>query len=391
MARADRIAFVCPRFAEGSTVGGAETLLRELARHAGRAGRSVTFLATCATNHFTWANERPPGPQRLDGLDVLFFPVDEGRDVGAFLGAQEALSRGRGVEPEVEDAWLRNGVQSSALCDHLRRQPYDRIVTGPYLFGLVVAASRIAPDRTILTPCLHDEPFARVEAIREMFGSVRGVMFNSEPERELARALYGLDERRGTVVGMGIDPFEADPSAFARRRGIGYPYVMYAGRREPLKGTPLLIDYLSAFRARTGRRVRLVLAGSGAVDLPGDAAQWIDDAGFLPEIEKREAMAGATAFCHPSVLESLGIVVLEAWMARTAALVHGNCAVLRDHCRRSNGGLWFTGYPEFEESLLLLLDREDVRRAMAGNGRSYVEERYAWAAVEPRLMDALDR
>ena len=38
MAKAERIAVVCPRLAKGATVGGAETLLRELAVHAAENG-----------------------------------------------------------------------------------------------------------------------------------------------------------------------------------------------------------------------------------------------------------------------------------------------------------------------------------------------------------------
>ena len=40
-------------------------------------------------------------------------------------------------------------------------------------------------------------------------------------------------------------------------------------------------------------------------------------------------MAGALAFCHPSVNESFGIVLLESWLARTPALVHAGSDVLQ--------------------------------------------------------------
>jgi glycosyltransferase involved in cell wall biosynthesis len=101
-------------------------------------------------------------------------------------------------------------------------------------------------------------------------------------------------------------------------------------------------------------------------------------------------MAGAVAFCHPSVNESLSIVLLESWINETPALVHAGSEVMRFLCRRSNGGLWFGSYPEFEESLSLLLDRPDTRREMGQLGRSYVQREYAWPAVEQRLLGALD-
>jgi glycosyltransferase involved in cell wall biosynthesis len=387
----EHIAFVCPRFAEGPTVGGAETLMKSLALQAAASGCRVTFLSTCARDHFTWKNELDPGVREVDGLRVMLFPVDEDRDIPAFLRAQKAISTGRGVSQDEQDTWLQNNVNSSELCRHLEQHGdvYDHIVAGPYLFGLIFAAAQIHPARTFLVPCLHDEPFAYLPAFRRLFENVRGCLFNSEPERDLAQRLYGLTGGGQHVVGMGLEPFEADPSAFAARRGIAAQYVIYSGRREPMKGTPLLIDYLRTFRERTQRDIKIVLTGSGQVDLPSELAPHVLDAGFLPEEEKREAMAGALAFCHPSVNESFGIVLMESWLARTPALVHAKSEVLRFQCRRSNGGLWFRSYPDFEEELVLLQDNPELRDRLGAAGRDYVTREYAWPVIRKKLLAAL--
>jgi hypothetical protein len=184
MSKAERIAFVCPRFSEQGTVGGAETLLKKLAEHAAAAGRKVTFLTTCAESHFTWKNTLPPGHRRIGSLDVHYFPVDD-RDVGAFTQIQQAICNYGHYTPADEETWARNSVNSEALYQHLREHgaDYDRIVMGPYLFGLIIAASRIHPEKTLLVPCLHDEPFATLGVVKKMFESVRGCMFNTEPGR----------------------------------------------------------------------------------------------------------------------------------------------------------------------------------------------------------------
>lgn len=385
------IAFVCPRFPEGPTVGGAETLLKQQAVHLARNGLDVTFLTTCARDHFTWENKVPPGKRDIDGLHVHFFPVDENRDIDTFLGVQAAICKGRPVSTEEESLWLDNNVNSRALYQHLRNEGgrYDAILTGPYLFGLVYHAAAIHPDKTLLVPCLHDEPFAYLKLIGNMFQSVRGCLFNSAPERDLARRIYDLADSRMHVVGMGIDPFESDPGIAAARHGIPAPYLLYCGRREPLKGTPLLIDYFSAFRARTGKDIRLLLTGAGPIELSSAIAPYVMDLGFVSEREKHDLMAGALAFCHPSVNESLGIVILESWLAGTPVIVHAGSAVLQHHCRNSNGGLWFRTYPEFEESLLLLLDNRKLHDAMGAAGREYVRRDYCWQRVGRKLMDAL--
>lgn len=243
----------------------------------------------------------------------------------------------------------------------------------------------------MLVPCLHDEAFAYLGIMQEMFQRVRGFVFNTAPERALAVRLYGIDPARSEVVGLGLDPFEADPRAFAARHRITQPYVIYSGRRETLKGTPLLCAYLDTFRQRTSRDVKIVFTGSGQIDAPEELRPHLLDVGFVSEQEKHEAMAGAAAFIHPSINESLGIVLLESWLARTPALVHAKGVVLRDQCRRAGAGLWFKNYPEFEAALALLLDRPETRRALGEAGRRFVLEEYGWPAVERRLLNILDR
>lgn len=341
------IAVVCPRFSEDATVGGAETLLKNVAERLAAAGVRVTVLTTCAEDHFTWANSRPAGTRRIGALEVLYFPVDEDRDVGRFLEIQAEISRDAAVTDDEEQAWIDNSVNSRALYAHLEEQGsrYHAILAGPYLFGLTYHGSDVHPQKTFLVPCLHDEPFARLRLFREMFHRVAGCLFNAEPERELAQSFYNLPDRVCHVVGMGLEPFDADPGAFALRHGMDAPYLLYSGRRETMKGTPLLNDYVHAFRRRTETDIRLVMTGSGVIEAPPELLPYIMDLGFVSEEEKREAMAGALAFCHPSAYESFGIVVLESWLAGTPCLVSAHGKVLPYHCRASGGGLWFRNYP----------------------------------------------
>lgn len=391
--KADRVAFVCPRFADGSTVGGAETLLRNLADRAAAAGRKVDFLTTCARDHVTWENVVKAGTRTVDGMTVRFFPVDEARDTERFFAAQRAICSGRKATPRDTETWLSNSVNSPALIDFLHKEGprYDRIVLGPYLFGLVYHAAQVHPRRSLLVPCLHDEPFAYLDCFTTLFNAVDGFMFNSDAECALAQRLYGIDARRGALVGMGIEPFGVDGDAFRERHGITAPYVIYSGRREAMKGTPILLDYLSVFRARTQRDIKFVLTGSGAIQPPSEIAPHVIDVGFVSDREKWNAMAGAAVFCHASVYESFGIVLMEAWQAGTPALVHAGGEVLRTHCARSGGGLWFRHYGDFEESLVRLLDDTVLSERMAEAGRAYVETHYRWDAVAARLLAALDR
>ena len=383
-----KVAFVAPRLHEPGTVGGAETLLYSLARDAVALGHEVDLLCTCAKNHRTWENELPPGSFERDGLTVRRFPVDP-RDMDAWARPQIALQNGRAITDAEAVSWLENSVNSRALVERLRDGGYDRVVAGPYLFGLTWSVARAVPEKTLLVPCFHDEPYSHVGPLLDAFRGVRGFLFNTEPERELAhRLMPGLSPRVESVVAMGLEPFEVPKGAFAERTGIRAPYVVYSGRREEGKGTPVLVDFVDAFRRRTGRDLHLVMTGSGDVQVPTSLAPAFHDLGFVSEQEKREAMAGAVAFVHPSLNESLSIVLLESWLARTPALVHARSPVLRSQCERANGGLWFRDYPEFEEELLFLLENPAASAALAERGRAWTVATYAPAAVRARLAAA---
>jgi glycosyltransferase involved in cell wall biosynthesis len=392
MPTAERICFVTLRYAGEGVVGGAETMIRDQALHAQRAGRKVSLLTTCATNHFTWENEIEPGTREIDGIEVTFFPTDP-RDVTAFLNAQRLVEKQVDRTEEDELTWLSQGVSSEALYAHLREhgEQYDRILIGPYLFGLTYFASQLFPDRTILIPCLHDESFAYMSVMRKMFRSVRTCMFNTTPEQALAQKLYDVDPESSVVVGMGLEVGDYDPVAFTEKHPEIPEYIIYSGRREGLKGTPLLIAYFQAFRERTERDLHLVLCGKGEVGVDPTMKPYVHDLGYVTEREKHEAMAGAVAFVHPSRLESFGIVLLEAWLTGTPALVHSDCAVTRQHCADANAGLWWQTYPEFETQLCVMLDRPEMRDSMGKSGREYVQSRYTWDIISQRLLEAIDR
>ena len=153
-----RLAFVTPRFLETGAAGGAETLLKHLARRAAAAGHSVEILTTCARDHFTWENTEPPGTRGVDGLTVRFFPVNEDRDLETFVRVQTSISQGAPVSRTEQEAWIRNSVNSRDLMAHLRASihDYDLLLAGPYLFGVTWSVATAHPDKTLLVPCLHD-------------------------------------------------------------------------------------------------------------------------------------------------------------------------------------------------------------------------------------------
>lgn len=382
-----RIAFVVPRFG-AQIVGGAEMHAGQLAARLADDGNDVEILTTCAVDHHSWRNELPAGAERSGALTVRRYAVDE-RDLGIHGELERAIVLGLPLSREEELLWLRHGVSSSAMEDDLiaSGDRYDVIVPMPYLFGTSYFAFAARPERAVPIPCLHDEPYAHLGFVREMLTDSLGVMFNAPAEAELGRRLAGpLD--RWCVVGMGFDPPGAlDLDAVRRRYHLDRPFVLYVGRREGGKNTPVLIDHFRRYKHRHPGDLQLVLVGSGEPvpkdpDVRAMTIDWAD----------RDAIYNlCRVFVQPSVNESLSIVLMQAWLARRPVVVHAHCAVTRDHCERSNGGLWFGNYAQFEEILGLLLGDPALSAALGANGEAYVRREYSWDTVLGRFRDSARR
>jgi glycosyltransferase involved in cell wall biosynthesis len=388
-----RIAFVSPRWAPDAA-GGAEVLSRLLAERLCLRGHAVEALTTCAEDPHTWANIRPAGTEVINSVTVRRFPVDPGRMPKEFLSIQNRISLGHKVTREDEERWIGGSAVSDGLNSYLHRhrEEYDAFIFVPYLFGVTWSGSQICPEKSLLIPCLHDEPFAYLSIYRDMFRRFRGFLFNSAPEMELAQRLYQVPEDRSFLVSMGFEEKGGcNAAGFRRKTGISDPFLLYAGRREGGKNTPLLVKYFHTFRRRTGRPLKLVLLGSGETGLGGSDRDEILDLGFVPEKDKRDAMAACLVFCQPSVNESFSIVLMESWLAGRPVLVHGSCDVTRRHVEESNGGLWFDDYLTFEECVGWFLDHPTEADAMAGSGKSYVRRNYSWEAVLQRFEKALEK
>ena len=387
-----RLGFVVPRFGAG-IVGGAEIHCQVLVENLVANGVDAEVLTTCAVDHLTWEDHLPAGTTVENGVTVHREPVDPRRDNGRFFELHDRLARGlpSGRADEIE--WMAQSVWSPELQDALEDEDrYDWIIPMPYLFGTTFWAVAGRPERTALIPCLHDEAHAWLPSVRAMITAARGCMYNSQGEGVLLARL--APDANVRLVSIGYDegppPTHDAVAAFCAARGIAPGYLLYAGRRETGKGLPDLFAAYARLVARRPDAPPLALMGRGELVPPPGIADRVVDLGFVPDEDRDTAFAAAGLLVNPSRLESLGMVVLEAWLAGTACVVSGGSPVLREHCRASGGGLPYGTPDEFVEALEMLMDDPDMCRRMARDGARYVRETYNWDRVRERLFAALE-
>lgn len=391
--RVSKVAFVVPWYGRAVS-GGAETACRNLAERLHLAGLHVEVLTTCAKDLLSgWEhNSHRQGSQELNGVVVRRFPL-RSPDMLSFGELNSKLLSGLPLSEEEETRFITESVSSEDLyqfiAGHAREYYY---VFTPYMFGTTYWGAKIRPRRSFLIPCLHDESYARLRIFKSIFHDVRRVLCYSSPEMELAKRLYGLEDSRLYLLGTGVDlGVRGDGSAFRRKNGIADEFVLYLGRRDAGKGVPGLINYFCAYKERNGGRLKLLLGGAGAVDIPPAFGREIVDLGFLSEEDKHNACAAATVLCQPSKRESFSLVVMEAWAQETPVLVNADCVVTTHHCQRSNGGLFFRGYAEFAGCLDFFLQNPATAKRMGQLGRRYVESDCSWSDVVERFIEVLSR
>ena len=156
-------------------------------------------------------------------------------------------------------------------------------------------------------------------------------------------------------------------------------YLYYGGRIDAGKGCQEMIDFYMRKKQQNPELPKLMLSGHLNMELPRDPS--VIYLGYLPEEEKHSAMQGAICTIIPSVMESLSIVLLESFAARTPVLVKEGSAVLKSHCVKSNAGLYYNDYEDFSACLDYLMDHPQTSRQMGLNGQRYVESNYSWGRV----------
>jgi glycosyltransferase involved in cell wall biosynthesis len=380
VSRRPRVAVVVQRY--GSEIaGGSEFLARAVAERLA-ADHDVTVLTTCARDYVSWRNELPEGPQRVNGVDVMRFPVEEERDLEAFNRFSDGLY-GRACSEGQELEWLkRQGPDVPRLVQRLEadRDRYDAVLFFTYLYFPTYWGLRAAPERSILVPTAHDEPPLGLAIYRLVFEAPRAFVFCSAPEAALVRRRFDIGARPSEIAGIGVEvPETPDVEGFRIRHDVRGPYALYAGRIDAGKGCDEMLAHFARYRENVRGGAQLLLIGRLAMDEP--RVPGVRYLGFLSEAEKFAAMAGASAVVCPSPYESLSIVLLEAMAYGTPVLATTRSAVLEDHCRRSNAGLYYRDAAEFGEALDLLVTRSELAAALGANGRRYVAEGYRWDVV----------
>lgn len=399
-----RVAFVCAWYGPNVS-GGAEAECWGLVHGLKNRDNGITVEVFTTTLHEFAADWNRPvhplGSRIEEGVTVhRFHPTCPDRRLFHILngtqlmsGGTETLKRDHSspLSDFAEAYYLRHMLFSEGLFARLRSviDQFDFFIYIPYMFAPTAIGGHITHNKSIIIPCLHDERYAYMNVYRSLLKVARASLYHVPSELALAQTICEQRVHNPILIGEQVDTRvpPGDSERFRNATGIADPFILYAGRQIVGKNLPRLVECFKAYKKRHSDALKLVLIGKGDLDYSGDVA--IINLGFVSPELKQDAYKAALALVQPSLNESFSIVMMEAWLQKTPVLAHSDCAVTRDHCVDSKGGLTFASQDDFDTALSVFVRDEVQRRQMGENGCQYVRQNYSSEVVLTKLEQTL--
>ncbi len=397
-----KIAFVVPRAFPYR--GGQENYVLRLSQELHRHGHEVVIFTTNALDlESFWLpgfRTLPVGSEEINGVRIHRFPISYNKWIRragrllACLGNWKQRAR-----------YSRPGFHVKGLSTALRRfqphvihigpLPYTRLMYEGLREGLRCGA------RVIATPCVHFGQEENTEVARHytrgfqmhVLNSCHAVLAMTHMERRrLAEA--GVDERKISTTAQGVDMAEVtggNRQAWRQKWNITGPLVLHLGTKAQDKGTIAVLEAMKMLWGK-GSEASLVLAGSSTSGFERYLAAQpnlprLVNLAPVDESEKRDLFAAADVLVHPSRVESLGIVYLEAW-ANAKPVIAADTPASRAVIAIGEDGVLvpFGDISKLAQTLQDLLNNSLERERMGSAGQRKVKAHYTWDAVLPNIV-----
>lgn len=395
-----KIAIINQRY--GAEVnGGSESYTKLIAEHL-RSYFDVTVLTTTAIDYDTWKNEYPAGPEKVNGVRVLRFPVRRERSMQIFRIVNKCTFALKKIHIHTDRMWVNaQGPETPQLIRYIKQHAaeYDVFIFVTYLYYTTVMGLPQVAEKAVLIPTAHDEPYIHLPIYRPLFQKAAGIIYLTQEEKEFVHQTFHNAYLPHTVIGIGIDlpvQFQKPETVrkaetqFRTKYQIRGEYMIYAGRVDLGKNCKEMFTFLKTYKRRhPDSHLQLVIVGKAAMPIPKCKA--IRYLGYVSEEDKYAAIAAAKWLWLPSRFESLSIALLEGMALGTPGFVNGDCEVLKGHCMRSGAGVYYSGYEDFERKMEEISGYGDARyHQMSGKAREYVETNYQWDGVVEKFCRMFD-
>jgi glycogen synthase len=400
------VTFVLPRFYPYR--GGYENSLLALSKHLIGRGHCVTVFTTVADDlEAFWLPGFKTFPEEqitVDGVRVRRFPI-------CYSKTRRRASRLLGMLPywRWKAQFWRPSFRIPGLHEALRAVDADLFHIGPLPYtnlmyaGLQAAKARGVP--VVATPCAHLGEEGNDEVARHylqphqlhILQHSAKIFCMTKTELEMLQRLGVTAEKVVAPCGIDLELTVGGNSEYLHELyKIDGPVVLHLGVKAFEKGSITLLEAMKMLWAQ-GSNAWLVMAGPTLSDFERYLARnapassrFLNLPAFADQ-EKRNLLASATVVAQPSRVESLGLVMLEAW-ANTKPVIAADIAVSRELITASGGGVVvpFGDAKALADEIEKLLTNAELRCIMGARGQRRAIE-YEGAKLWRRITQEMEQ
>ncbi|WP_411824422.1 glycosyltransferase family 4 protein [Leptospira sp. 'Mane'] len=380
-----KIAILVPRFYP-NIAGGAEKLALDYALIL-KESFQIQIFTTCAKDYVSWKNELPVGEEFWNDIKIHRFPVKKERNINRMNQVLEScLQKGNNASQDEEENFLiEQGPYSPSLVNQIieRQNEFDLIILVGYLYYPIVKALPNLKNPVLIIPTFHEEPAFTLPVYKRTFLPTYSYCFNAPEEAEVYKKQIGVLPKNFFLIGTYVDlPVDDVLKDSADKDEIN---LLTLGRIEPAKGFPELYAYYDSWK-RFFPKEKINLISIGNNHLPEDLIPAsVHLQGFVTQKEKENLLLNSDLILNPSAFESFSIAIMESWSFSKPVLVNGKSDVMRGHCHRSQGGLYYSDEISFRRSLEYLIQNRNIRKRLGTNGRKYVELNFTKEKIRNKL------
>ncbi|PJZ62876.1 glycosyltransferase family 4 protein [Leptospira adleri] len=419
-----KIAVVSPIFSD-QVSGGSEKLIFQFVELLAK-NFEITVLTTRSLDYVSWKNTIPIRenqtlqeanlPSKPIGIEertsslggtykILQFTVEKDRNIDKF----NRLSKKILEEPSLQNRenvnhWIEEqGPYVPEMIQFIesRKSEFEVFFFVSYLYYPLVFGSPLVAEKSIIIPTFHDEAPAHLPIYKEVLNDLSSYSFNTPEELEVFRRILGFTPSTYSITGMNLNLDKNLSSSVTKDLSLSEnpandkqdPFLLYVGRVDLGKGFLEMAEWFLDWKKNSKFPHKLKIVGKIASKIPAKILenQNISFLGFVEEKTKIELLQNCSCLINSSPLESFSIVLMEAWLAKKPVLVNGRSDVLKGHCLRSNGGLFYSDKKSFSATLNYILEHPKDSSEMGKNGKRYVEQNFNPEVVREKLLRLIDR
>jgi glycosyltransferase involved in cell wall biosynthesis len=400
-------AIVLPRFYPYR--GGYENSMLSIARCLVSRGHRVSVFTTTADDlESLWVQGYKTfeaGEFQIDGVTVRRFPVCYGK-------WRRRTMRIAGLLPywRCRARFWKPGFLLPGLHEALRNVDADVFHIGPLPYNNLMYAGLWAAGRRkaglMATPCLHlgeagnsevSRAYAQPQQIQMLQRADLVACMTSFEQQKLAE--MGIPRERTAVIPHGANLEQStggDGMGLKKSFGIDGPVVLHLGMKAKDKGSMAVVESMTKLWQR-GSKAWLIMAGPSLstfdeyMAVHGKDLPRLINLGAFEDRQKADLLAAADIVVQPSRVESLGLVVIEAW-ANTKPVIVADIEVSRNLVDECGGGgvVTFGDSDRLAQTIETLLNDPERRRSMGERGQLFAKQ-YDSRALWPKAAEAFEQ